>query len=261
MDRFFSFDSPVMRFLTKTADLIILNVLTMLCCLPVITAGASFAAMHYVLLQLVRGEESYIIRTFFAQFKANFLKATALWIFFLVLFAGIGAGFFLILRGGGSTLVLVGEGVLGLVIFMLFLWAFPLQAKFENTLGGTLKNAYMLAFLKLHYTIAMVLVTVTVTALWVAARRFIFLGFMLGMTLPAYLCARMYNVVFKEYEETVEEAEGAELADGTDGTEDALAEGSGTDIGSMEIASEGAEAGEGAESGEGADAGDGGDGE
>ena len=246
MDRFFSFDSPVMRFLTKTADLIILNFLTMLCCLPVITAGASLAAMHYVLLQLVRGEESYIIKTFFAQFKANFLKATVLWLFFLALFAGIGSGFYLILKGGGSALVLIGEGILGLVIYMIFMWAFPLQAKFENTFGGTLKNAYMLAFIKLHYTIAMVLVTLAVTALVVAARRFIFLGLMLGVTLPAYLCARMYSVVFKEYEEE-EDAENDELADGTYGTEEVPGPEAEADTAVPEIAPEGAETGAGAD--------------
>ena len=53
---FLKIDSPFMKFLGTMADLMILNMLTVLCCVPIVTAGASFTAMHYVLQKLVRGE-------------------------------------------------------------------------------------------------------------------------------------------------------------------------------------------------------------
>ena len=68
MGKFFDMDSPVMRTLNKVADLMWLNILTLVCCLPVITAGASITAMHYVLLKMVRNEESYITKDFFKSF-------------------------------------------------------------------------------------------------------------------------------------------------------------------------------------------------
>ena len=49
--------SPFQRFLNKMADLLILNLIALLMCLPIITAGASLTAMHYVLLKMVRGAE------------------------------------------------------------------------------------------------------------------------------------------------------------------------------------------------------------
>ena len=58
MGKLFNIDSPVMRFLGKVADLMILNLVTLLCCIPVVTIGASLTAMHYVLLKMVRNEES-----------------------------------------------------------------------------------------------------------------------------------------------------------------------------------------------------------
>ena len=51
MGKLFNIDSPVMRFLGKVADLMILNLVTLLCCIPVVTIGASLTAMHYVLLK------------------------------------------------------------------------------------------------------------------------------------------------------------------------------------------------------------------
>ena len=53
-------------------DLIILNVLTLLCCIPIVTAGAAFTAMHSVLWRMVRHEETYVARQFFESFKRIF---------------------------------------------------------------------------------------------------------------------------------------------------------------------------------------------
>ena len=49
--------SPFQGFLNKVTDLLILNLVTLLLCLPVITAGAALTAMHYVLLKMGREEE------------------------------------------------------------------------------------------------------------------------------------------------------------------------------------------------------------
>lgn len=64
MGSIFNLDSPVMQALGKVADLMWLNVLTMICCIPVITIGPSLTAMHYMALKIVRNEECYITRGF-----------------------------------------------------------------------------------------------------------------------------------------------------------------------------------------------------
>lgn len=46
----------------KVADLIILNLLCILCCLPIVTIGPSLTALHYVTMKMVRNEESYIVK-------------------------------------------------------------------------------------------------------------------------------------------------------------------------------------------------------
>ena len=73
--KIFDLDSPLMNVLNKMADLMWLNILTLICCIPVITAGAALTSMHYVALKIVRNEESYITRSFFKSFKTNFRQA------------------------------------------------------------------------------------------------------------------------------------------------------------------------------------------
>ena len=82
--KFFDIDGPLMQGLTKVADLMILNFLTILCCIPVVTAGAAFTALHYQVLRMVRNEDTYVARGFFKSFKENFWQATIIWILILI---------------------------------------------------------------------------------------------------------------------------------------------------------------------------------
>ena len=85
MGRFFNLDSPVMVFLSKMADLMILNLLTLLLCIPIITAGDAITALYYMTIKIVKGEEGYIVRGYFKSFKENFKQATLIWLMVLVL--------------------------------------------------------------------------------------------------------------------------------------------------------------------------------
>ena len=64
MNRIFGLDSGLMRFLTVVANLAILNVLFIVCSLPVVTLGASLTALNYVVLQIIRQEDYYIVQGF-----------------------------------------------------------------------------------------------------------------------------------------------------------------------------------------------------
>ena len=65
MSSFFNMDSPVMRFLSRLCDLMILNILCLICCIPIVTIGASITALYSVTLKMVKGEDSYIAKGFF----------------------------------------------------------------------------------------------------------------------------------------------------------------------------------------------------
>lgn len=95
--KFFNLDSPVMQALGKMADLMWLNILTLICCIPVVTAGASLTAMHYMALKIVRNEECYITKGFFKSFKENFKQATLIWLLMVIVIAVL-TGDFIIMK-------------------------------------------------------------------------------------------------------------------------------------------------------------------
>ena len=78
--KFFNMDSPLMRFMTKVADLMILNFLFIVTSLPVVTMGAAWTALYYVTMKMVKDEEGAIVKAYFHSFRQNFRQATVLWL-------------------------------------------------------------------------------------------------------------------------------------------------------------------------------------
>ncbi len=155
MGRFFNLDSPVMVALTKMADLIIVNLLAFFCCLPIITVGASMTALHYVVLKIVRDEECYIVKSFFKSFKENFKQATGIWLIEVVLIIIFAADFWVIRNAENSlpswmSLLLIGVAILAVLALTL---AFPLLAKFDNSVKMTLKNSALMGIMILPKTV------------------------------------------------------------------------------------------------------------
>lgn len=75
MNRLFSLDNPFMQFLSKVCDLLILNVIFILSCIPFITIGASLAALNSISLKLVRREDPYIVKGFSRHLRQILSKA------------------------------------------------------------------------------------------------------------------------------------------------------------------------------------------
>lgn len=202
MNKIFDIDSPVMRFLTRMADLMILNLLTIICCIPIITIGASLTSLHYVLLKMVRNEEGYIIRSFFKSFKQNFKQATIIWLFILV-FIIVLIGDILIFNYSimefpkALKVILLA---LSLLVMMIAAYVFPILSRFDNSVMNTFKNALFMSILSLPKTILMlILYVVPVTAMYFIPMAVPFV-FMFGISAPAYFSAMLYSGTFKKFE-------------------------------------------------------------
>ncbi len=128
-------------------DLIILNVLTLLCCLPVVTAGASFTAMHSVLWRMVRHAGNVCgAPVFRLVFKRNLKQSLLPWLAFLLaaivlVFDGMLARSMGSMRGPLMACV----AFMGLVIIAIAQYFFPLLSRYENPTSEMLKNATKLA--------------------------------------------------------------------------------------------------------------------
>ncbi len=202
MGRIFSLDSPLFSFLNKVADLILLNILTMICCLPIITIGASMTALHYVVLKMVRDEESYIVRSYFKSFRQNFKQATIIWLI-LLLVGAVLIGDVVILNFSAirfSNWIRIALFTVIIIVLLATMHLFPVLSRFDNTIKNTFKNSFFMGILTFPKTILMLLCWIAplvIAAFIVQATPIVF---MLGISTPAYLCAMLYNKTFKRFE-------------------------------------------------------------
>ncbi len=210
--KIFDLDSPLMNVLNKVADLMWLNILTLICCIPIFTAGASFTALHYMCLKIVRNEESYITRGYFKSFKENFKQATIIWLFILVI-AGILVGdYFIIVKSGleFNQVVQIIIMLVGILLLFTTIYVFPILAKFSNTTIRTIKNALVASLIQLPKTILMIVFYALPIVLFVLSLRLFPFVFLFGFSVPAMLSAMIYNKFFKKLEIQIEEANAAD---------------------------------------------------
>lgn len=149
MGRFFNLDSPLMTFLSKMADLMILNLLTLLCCLPIITAGDAMTALYYMTIKMVKNEECYIVKGYFKSFKENFKQATIIWLIALVV-GIIFAGDFMILRNSTVSfgkVIMVLITIVAVIYLFTMIYIFPVLSRFENTVKNTIRNSFLMSVL------------------------------------------------------------------------------------------------------------------
>jgi uncharacterized membrane protein YesL len=203
MSKFFDSENPVMRFLSRLVDLALLNIITVVCCIPLITAGGALTAMNYVLLHLVREDETYVTRMFKKSFIENFRQGIPEGMIVL-LAAAVTAVDMWVLHGSESrmaTMMMIVITIIGVMIFVTCVYMFALQSRYENTVGGTILNAVRLAIGNLPRSVAMAVIwliwILILVYLHKAASTF-FLIF--GLTLPGYLCTMLYNKVFEDLE-------------------------------------------------------------
>lgn len=132
----------------KIGDVLICNLLFLLCSIPIFTVGAAATAMQYALRRSRAGEGS-AARDFFSSFRMNFRQATIIWLILLVLLAALGMNFWLVSAWQGSlaAVMRIGLTVVGIVIVFVLSMVFPLLAQFDNSVANTLKNSLMLSLI------------------------------------------------------------------------------------------------------------------
>ena len=189
MDQFFHSDGRIMQALSTLADLVMLNLLTILCSLPVFTLGAAVTALYDAIGRTQQGDGSSC-SGYFRAFRAHFRQSTLLW---LVLFSALSAILYgltcLLSAGTASSLVMVMLFMLA-VWSMVLAWAFPRQAQFSRNAFHTLAYAFVCAVKYLPRTICMTILNMLPVAVYLLnsniAMRFGFLWVLVYFSAAAY---------------------------------------------------------------------------
>lgn len=159
MKSFLSYDSPIMSLLRGVSNTMFLNMLFLVCCLPVVTIGAAWTALFAACR--VMQEDGPCYKAFFKTFFRGFKRATLAW---LILFPLLTLTLYMAmmvwnLRMAGmpfAQVSLVISIVAIVIVLMLITMTFLFYSKFECTVKQLLKNG---AFMMVAYLIRSIIIT------------------------------------------------------------------------------------------------------
>ena len=152
-------DSPLMITMSQITDCIFLSMFWLLGCLPVVTVGASFAAMYDAVYRGFRKGEKNSWQCFLRSFRRNWKDGIVPTVVFLAAICGIGAAMIglwnnavygVISWGMFSAGAFVGVLALGVLSVL-----FPMLSRFENSAAMLLKNAVLVALANLPRTVGL----------------------------------------------------------------------------------------------------------
>ncbi len=209
MKGLFNYDSGLFRALDKLGNLFILNMLTLVCSIPLFTIGASFTALYYVTMKMVRDEETYVTKDYFRSFKLNFRQSTVIWLILFII--GAVLVFDYRLMAANREAMPSAKILMILALSCLFILAvetayvFPVLAKFYNTISQTMKNAFLMGIRHFPKTVAILIIDVifpviALMGLYRNGKSFLApLYVCLGFAVPAYANSYLLVKIFDQY--------------------------------------------------------------
>lgn len=205
MSNLFNLDGPVLQFINKIVYSVYLNILWFICCIPVVTAGASTTALFYVTLKMSANEEGNITRAFFHSFRENLKQATIIWMVLLAIGTVLGVDGYILYHMRFEnifwTLCTAVFCVAAAAYAIVLMYIFPLLARFDNTVGAMFKNAL---FIGVRFLFCTVLMAVIYFAMLLVVIRIFTPAVIFGEGLCALLCSCLLSNVLKLCQEKTE---------------------------------------------------------
>ncbi|MFZ2802708.1 MAG: DUF624 domain-containing protein [Lactococcus chungangensis] len=206
MTNLFSYDGLIYKVGTKVFQLMVLNLLYLITCLPLVTIGAANTALTAVTIKMIEGKTGHVALDYLRAFKTNFKLATYYHLIFTMinllvllnyLFAGIVA---IPIR----SLVYLALGLAGLISLVGMTFIFPYIARFDDNGITTAKNAYLLVLR--HGKISLLILIVTLLPIVLAMLTpvmmvfAIYLSTFIGFALIAYLKSFLLLSIYQQYQ-------------------------------------------------------------
>ena len=237
----FKFDSPVMEFIGKVVDFILLNFLWVVCCIPIITIGAATSAKYAGSMRILRGEDNPVIKSFFKDFRDNFKQATKIWLVLLAVIALVAADWLWMNERGVSTLpnaYIIAIVVLTLAVIGVYMSIFAFIARFTVTTKEAWKGGILFSLLHIVQLalIAAVEIGTFIACFWYM--RYLPLILLFGTTTAFYF--NTYLLV-KEFGKAEDAALGKKEGEDEETEESEESEDAAEDVEAEEEDSEGAE--------------------
>ena len=157
MSGFFNADNKLWSSVNSAVDAILLNLMWLITCIPVVTIGAATTAFYYTTHKVIRNQRSGIWKEYWSSFKGNFKQATKTWLIFLAIFVIFYFDINICVEymKTGEKIGMMAFFFYGLlaVVLIWFMYVFAYMARFEDNIKTTMKNAAIMAFTNLGYSL------------------------------------------------------------------------------------------------------------
>lgn len=185
----FSNDTGFAKFMNVLADVLIIGILWIICCIPVITAGTATSAAYYAMSKTVRYSEGYVAKNFFHGFKVNFRQSVMMTVLFFIGLALIVVDI-IFTWGNRSTLndsMFIVMCLVGFILLTVAIYYCVLISRFTKTTGQLLKLSFVVGFRYLYVTVPLfIVISACFVALYLMPWLLVFLPglFMFALTYP-----------------------------------------------------------------------------
>ncbi|WP_192986171.1 YesL family protein [Carnobacterium mobile] len=203
MQNFLSTENKPYQVMMKIYQLVIVNLIFLISCLPIFTIGTALTTLFAVTLKMIEDKEENLLQTYVAHFKKEFKQSTSLWLIFsgsLLVFAYIYPFFSQFFQ---INIILFYLFILIVAISVLTsLYVFPLLAKFDNSNLGIIKSAFLLAMKHMAFSILLFFLFIFfIILIPVFFPKLLFLYLAFGFSLHAYISSFIFHSIFNKYAE------------------------------------------------------------
>jgi uncharacterized membrane protein YesL len=194
-------DSKFAAFISRLADVFLLNLLWLACSLPIVTIGASTVAACGVCLKLTGGEDAPIAATFLKAFKENLGQGSLLWLLNGAAIYALYLDWQLVLGPEDPPILLLVASVVSTALaFCAFIYAYPLVARYRNSLPKDLLNSFRICFRFFGRTLLLVLLLALEAAIFAWNSTMVLFGILVGPMILIYTVSGISMRIFKEIE-------------------------------------------------------------
>ena len=186
-------------------DIVLANLLFILCSIPIITIGPSLTALYHCMLRTVKGNNNGTVKTFFRAFKDNFIQSLLIWILFLfvLLILLLNIRFLSHTGNSMSKLFLYFSLAFAVLLTIEFLYVFPVISAFSGSIKNHMKNA--LLFAVMHFPSTLLIVVISLLPMYMTYQDLELMPlyaacwFFFGFGLTAYINSKLLYRMFKPY--------------------------------------------------------------
>lgn len=183
-------------------DILKLNFMWIIFCIPIVTIGGSTIAAFSVLLRMSEDQEGNVIKDFWKAFKENWKQGILIGLLPPICFEAVFLDFQLYnaVEKGGLGILIVGCFSAYIFIFCL-IYVFPLLARYDNTVINSIKNSFRIG-MKFFGRTFLLLVIIAVEVLiifWNPTTKFV--GALIGPACIMYTISGVAMHIFRKIEE------------------------------------------------------------